>query len=78
MTDLEHLKSLIKLPFYEHEYWRYMGGNMTQFGRWQGFWSTIYLVFPKLSKVWFWKYRNYKLTFPDGSEHSDNFQKNKP
>jgi hypothetical protein len=49
---------------YRSGQWRYLRGNIRQFGGWDGFWGTVGLVCPAFNTIRFWKLRRAKLVIP--------------
>lgn len=44
--------------------WKYLRGNVQAFGKWDGFWGTVYLAFPVLNTLRHWKLRKARLEIP--------------
>lgn len=55
---LEHFR------LYERGNWKYLRGNMGQFGRWSGFMGTLCLCFPIFNTLRHWKLRKAALVIP--------------
>jgi hypothetical protein len=61
---------------YEGGNWKWLRGNMSQFGRFSGFMSTCYLSFPILNTLRFWRYRKCYLELADGRPLESAFDAN--
>lgn len=48
---------------YQPGQWKYMRGNVRTFGLWDGFWGTIYLIFPFANSLRHWRHRKSRLEF---------------
>lgn len=49
---------------YERGNWKFLKGNQTMFGFWDGLHSTICLAFPFYNTLIHWKYRRHFLVIP--------------
>jgi len=65
-STLEHFK------LYESGQWKYLRGNISCFGLYQGIMSVIGLAFPIFNTLRHWKYRKHRLVIEGITDKKGN------